>query len=147
MEIILLKDVDKVGKEGAVVRVKPGFARNFLLPRGLALPATASNTKSVEERARQTQKKRDRARRQAETVKQTLESRSVTLTLAMGEGDKAFGSITVHDIVEALAKDGLTVEKRAVQLAEPIKTLGTFDVPVRVHPEVTATLKVLIVKA
>ena len=147
MEIILLKDVDKVGKEGAVVRVKPGFARNFLLPRGLALPATASNTKSVEERARQTQKKRDRARRQAETVKQTLESRSVTLTLAMGEGDKAFGSITVNDIVEALAKDGLTVEKRAVQLAEPIKTLGTFDVPVRVHPEVTATLKVSIVKA
>lgn len=147
MDVILLRDVNKIGKEGAVVNVKPGFARNFLMPRGLALPATPQHTRAVEERQRQAQGKRDRVRKQAEALKQTIESKSLTLTLALGEGEKAFGSVTIHDIVEALAADGLTIDKHAVQLAEPIKALGTYEVPVRLHSEVTATLKVSVAKA
>ena len=146
MEIILLQDVPKVGKEGATVKVKPGFARNFLMPRGLALPATPEHARAAEERQRRAQGQRDRIRKQADALRQTLESTSLTLTLALGEGDKAFGSVTVHDIIDALAKAGLTIEKHAVGLAEPIKALGMYDVPVRLHPEVTATLKVWIVK-
>jgi len=147
MDVILLKDIEKVGKEGAVVHVKPGFARNFLVPRGLALPATPAHLKSAEERQRQAQHKRKRASRQAEALKARLEGTSLTLKLALGEGEKAFGSVTVQDIVAALAQQGISVEKHAVQLAEPIKALGIYEVPVRVQPEMTATLKVWVVKA
>ena len=147
MDIVLLKDVDRLGKEGAVVRVKPGFARNFLMPRGLALPATPEHTRAAEERQRRAQGKRDRIRKQADALRQTLESTSLTLKLTLGEGEKAFGSVTSHDILDALAKDGLTIEKHAVGLTEPIKALGMYDVPIRLHPEVTAILKVCIVKA
>ena len=147
MDMILLKNVEKIGKEGAVVRVKPGFARNYLVPHGLALPATPAHLKSAEERQRQAQHKRRRAQQEAEALKARLEAKSLTLKLAVGEGEKAFGSITVHDIVTALAQQGIAVEKHAVQLAEPIKSLGIYEVPVRVQPETTATLKVWVVKA
>ena len=147
MDVILLSDVQRLGKQGAVVKVKPGFGRNFLIPHGLALLATAEHLHTVQERARQAQGKAQRQRTQAETLKQKLEAHALTLKLTLGEGGAAFGSISVHDIAEALAQEKLPVEKAMIKLEEPIKSLGIYDVPVRLHTDVTATLKVWVVKA
>ena len=147
MNVLLLKDVGTVGKEGAVVEVKPGFARNYLLPRGLAVPATPAQLRIVEERARSASRKAHRQRQEAERIKQKLQSLSLTLKLTLGEGDQPFGSVTAHDLVEALAQQGLAIEKHAIGLEAPIKALGIYECPVRLHHEVTATLKVWIVKA
>ena len=147
MDVLLLKDVERLGKEGAVVRVKPGYARNFLVPRGLALSATTQNLRAVEEQKRLAGVRAARRRKQAEQLKQTLETLSLTLKLSVGEQDTPFGSISVIDILQALSQEQITVEKPMIQLAEPIKALGIYDVPIRVHPEVTATLKVWVVKA
>jgi large subunit ribosomal protein L9 len=147
MDVILLKDMERLGKEGTVVGVKPGFARNYLLPQGLALLASPNAMKAVEERTRQAQAKLARIRKQADQLKRKIEGRSLTLKLTLGEGDRPFGSITAHDIVQALAQEGLAVEKHAVGLEEPIKVLGIYEIPVRVHPEATATLKLWVVKA
>ncbi len=147
MDVILLKDVEKLGGQGTVVRVKPGFARNYLVPRGLAVAATAQQLAAAESAKRQRLQKAVRAEAEAQTVKRQLEARSLTLKLSVGAEDKPFGSVTIHDIVEALAHEHITVEKHAIHLEQPIKTLGIYDVPVRLHPNVTATLKVWVVKA
>lgn len=147
MDVILLKNVEKLGAEGSVVPVKPGFARNYLLPRGLALPADPVHLRVLEHRKRQAQLKQERVRKQAQQLKQKLESRSLTLKLTLGERDTAFGAITTQDIQEALVQAGIPVEKHGIQLEQPIKTLGIYEVPVRLHPEVTATLKLWVVKA
>ena len=147
MDVILLKSVEKLGAEGAVVRVRPGYARNFLVPSGLAVPATPQQLKVVEETKRQQQRKTQRQLAESDSLKQKIESRSLTLKLTVGEGDKPFGSVTAHDLAEALAKEGLPIEKHAIHLEEPIKALGVYQVPVKVHPSVTATLNVSVVKA
>ena len=147
MDVILLSDVERLGKQGAVVKVKPGFGRNFLIPRGLAQAATPAHVRVVQERARQAQGKAQRLRKQAEALKQKLEAHSLTLKLTLGEGGSAFGSISVHDLAQALAQDHLAVDKAMIKLEEPIKSLGIYDVPIRLHPEVAATLKVWVVKA
>ncbi len=147
MDVILLQDVERIGKEGAVIHVKPGFARNYLFPRRLAALASENTLKAVEERKRQTARKAARVQDQAESLKRKLENRSLTLKLTVGEDDKAFGSVTAHEIAHALQQDGVAVEKSMLQLDEPIKTLGIYEVPVRLHPSVTATLKVWVVKA
>ena len=147
MDVVLLQDVEQLGTQGTVVHVKPGFARNYLLPRGLAAPATPQRLKATEETKRQRQQKGARLKDEAEALKRKLESRPVTLKLNVGEDGKAFGSVTAHDVVEALKRDGLDVDKHAVHLDQPIKTLGVFDVPVRVQSDVTATVKLLVVKA
>jgi large subunit ribosomal protein L9 len=142
-----LSNVERLGKPGAVVKVKPGFGRNFLIPRGLALPATPAHMRDVEERARQAQGKAQRLRKQAESLKQKLEARSLTLKLTLGEGGAAFGSISVHDLAEALAQDKRPVDRAMIKLEEPIKSLGIYEVPIRLHADVTAALKVWVVKA
>ena len=147
MDVILLKDVEKLGAEGAIVHVKPGFARNYLVPTGLAVPATPDQMRSIESAKQQRAKKAQREQGQAEALKRRLEAHSLTLTLTLGADDQPFGSITVHDIAEALASLGLPVEKHAIGLETPIKGLGVAEVPVRLHPAVTATLKVSVVKA
>ena len=147
MDVVLLKDVEKLGTAGAVVRVKSGFARNYLLPGGLAAPATPQQLKVVEAMRQQRQKQSDRALAEATALKQRLESKTLTFTLALGEGDKPFGSVTAHDVAEALAREGMTVEKHAIQLAEPLKALGNHAISVRVHADVTATVKLQVVKA
>ena len=146
MDVILLKPVDPLGLEGAVVKVKPGYARNYLLPQGLAVPATAQQLKAAEARQRQQQQKTERIKAQAETLKRKLEGRSLTLKLSLGEGDKPFGAITTHEVLDALTREGFELEKHAVHLEEPIKSLGVFELPVRLHPEVTAILKLWVVK-
>ncbi len=147
MDVLLLKDMEPLGKEGAVVHVTPGFARNHLLPRGLAVPATPAQMRAVEARAHQASRKAQQQRQEAERLKQKLQTLSLTMTLTLGEGDKPFGSVTAHDVVDALAQHGVAVEKHALGLEEPIKALGIYELPVRLHPEVTATLKVWVVKA
>ena len=147
MEIILLKDVQRLGKQGATVRVKSGFARNYLVPQGLAIRATDTNRRLADEIKRQAASKTARARKQADALKQQIEKSAVTLKLTVGEGDTPFGSVTAHDLVEALEQKGLKIEKSAIHLDEPIKTLGAHEVPIRLQADVTATLKVKIVKA
>jgi len=147
MDVILLKAVEKLGTEGAVVHVKPGYARNYLVPRGLAVLASPEQLKTVETIRQQRARKSQRVKAGADALKQKLESRSLTLKLSVGADDKPFGSVTTHDIAEALQHEGIMIEKHAVRLDEPIKTLGVYEVPVRIHAEVTATLKVWVVKA
>jgi large subunit ribosomal protein L9 len=147
MDVILLKDVEKVGTAGSVVHVKPGFARNYLCPAGLAVPATPQQLKMAEAATRRRLQGAQKLQEEAEAMKQRLEGRSLTLKLTLGEDDKPFGSVTAHDLVEALSAEGLSVEKHAIQLEHPLKALGVFDVPVRLHPSVAAILKVWIVKA
>ena len=147
MDVILLKDVEKLGPAGTVVHVKPGFARNYLVPCGLAVLASPQQLKVVEATVRQRQEQARRIQADAETLKQKLEARSLTLTLTLGADHKPFGAITSHAVVEALAQEGLAVAKHAVHLEEPIKALGVFDIPIRLHPNVTATLKLQIVNA
>jgi len=146
MDVILLRAVDTLGTEGAVVHVKPGYARNYLLPQGLAVAATATQMKALETRQRQQQEKVQRIKAQAETLKRTLEGRSLTLKLSLGEDEKPFGAITTHEVMDALAREGFELEKHALHLDQPIKSLGIFELPVHLHPEVTATLKLWVVK-
>ena len=147
MDVILLKDIDKLGTEGSIVRVRPGYARNFLVPSGLAVPVTPAQLKVVEEVTRQRQRKTARVLAQATALKQQIEGCSLTVTLTVGEGGTPFGSVTAHDLVEALAREGVQVEKHTIRLEEPIKALGVYQVPVTVPPNVTAILKVSVVKA
>ena len=147
MDVILLQDVEKLGSQGSIVPVKPGFARNFLVPQGLAVEATSAQVKTIEEVARQRRRKLQRAEAESQLLKQRLEKHSLSFTLTLGEDDKAFGSVTAHDVLEALGRDGFTVEKHAIHLPQPIKALGTFEVPVKLHANITAVLKVRVVKA
>jgi large subunit ribosomal protein L9 len=147
MDVVLLKDVEKLGAEGAVVKVKPGFARNYLLPRGLAVRASAERVQQVEAAQRRRQEQGQRARAGAEALRTQIEGRAIRLTLNVGDDGHPFGSVSVHDLIEALAREGFTVEKHQIQLEQPIKTLGVFDVAVRLHPDVTATVKVSVAKA
>jgi len=145
--VVLLKAVEPLGPEGTVVQVKPGYARNYLIPRGLAAPATPQQLKLVEAARRQRLQKEERERAQTEALKRKLEGHSLTLKLTVGTDDEPFGSITTHDLAEALAQEGLQVAKHAIHLEQPIKTLGVYEIPVRLLADVTATLKVWVVKA
>ena len=147
MDVILLKDVEKLGTAGTVVHVKPGFARNYLLPTGLAVPATAAHLKAVEAATRQRLQTAERAQAEAETLTRKLEGRSLTLQLTLGQDGKPFGSVTVHDVAEALRSEGFTIEKSDIHLEQPIKTLGVYEIPVRVSGQLTATVKLWVVKA
>lgn len=146
MDVLLLTDVVKVGAQGTVVHVTPGFARNYLLPQGLAVLATARELSAAHERQRQQQDKAQRIKAQAEQVKQTLEGRSLTLKLSLGQDDKPFGAITAHEILNALRREGFELQKHALHLDQPIKSLGIFELPVHLHSDVTATLKLWVVK-
>lgn len=146
MEIILKQDVDKLGKAGMVVKVKDGFARNFLIPNDLAIPSTPANLKKLEQERQRKIYQLEKAKRQAEEFKKSLEGLSLTIPVLTQEDDKLYGSITASDIVSALKDEGFTLDKNAIILHEPIKSLGIFEVPLKLHPEVLAKIKVWIVK-
>lgn len=145
MEVILREDVKSLGKAGALVRVKPGYARNFLLPQGLAYEATAGNKKRIEaeSRARLARAAQDRAEADAQAAK--LGAVALTIAAKAGEGDRLFGSITAQDIADRLAQAGHAVDKRRIELDHPIKQLGEHTVAVRLHPEVHAAVRVTVV--
>jgi len=146
MEVILNKDVDKIGRAGSVVKVKEGFARNFLFPHNLAKPATPASLKKLEEEKLIRSAQFAKLKEESELIKQRLSVLSLTISaLTQGE-EKLYGSIHTHDIAEALKAEGFLLEKSAIDLAEPIKTLGSYEVPVKLHPEVIAIVKLLVVK-
>lgn len=147
ISVVLQKDVENVGNGGEVVRVKPGFARNYLIPRGLAMPATVGNLAQVEELKRQAEARAAELLKEANELKAKLEATSAKLERSVGEESKMYGSVTAKDIEEAYKALGLTIDRRKVTIAEPIKSLGLFDVKVRLHHAVEASLRVEVVKA
>ena len=146
MKIILLEDVSKVGRRGEVRDVSDGYARNFLIPKKLALGATAGNLKNLEHIKKQANAKADRAKADAEAMRAQIEGLAYEERRQASEEGKLFGSVTSQDLVDFLGKHGVKVERRRVQLDEPIKTLGDTSVPVRLHAEVTAQLRVSVVR-
>jgi len=146
MKIILQENVDNLGTRGAVVEVAAGYARNYLLPRKMALPATAGNLKALERMRSKFAQKEAVERDAAQQMAQTIAALSVTIKRKSGENDQLFGSVTAADIAEAIAAQGHTVDKRRVLLSEPLKTLGERDVTVRLHHDVSATIKVTVAK-
>jgi len=146
MDVILRQDVDKVGRTGELVSVKDGYARNFLLPRGLAYAATEGNRRRLEAEQAQKGKKQAAETAAARAVGAKLEAVSLTFTMKAGEGDKLFGSVTASDVAEKLAAEGHAVDKRQIELDEPIKALGVYKVPVRLHHDVKPEVRVWVVK-
>jgi len=144
--VILQENVENLGLPGDVVRVKDGYARNFLIPRKLARIADETNVRQFEHQKRLTQDRLNRLIADAKTLAQKIESVSCTISRKAGEEDKLFGSVTNIDIHEALVKEGITIDRHTIQLAEPIKILGVFTVPVKIQKGVTANLKLWIVK-
>lgn len=145
IEVILREDVKSLGRAGEMVRVKPGYARNYLLPQGLAYEATEGNKKRIaaETRARGVRLQAEKV--DAEKTAAALGAVAVTLTGKAGEEGKLFGSITAQDIADALGRAGHAVDRRRIELEHPIKTLGEHTVAVRVHPEVHAQVRVSVV--
>ncbi|HEX4074955.1 MAG TPA: 50S ribosomal protein L9 [Candidatus Acidoferrales bacterium] len=146
MQIILQEDVEKLGNRGEVVEVAEGYARNFLLPRKLALEASAGNMKRLEKMRTAFAKKEAVEKGDAQKLAEMLAAVSLQLTRKSGESDQLFGSVTNADISEALAAQGYTIDKRKITLADPIKTIGEFEIPVKLHREVTATVKLAVKK-
>jgi large subunit ribosomal protein L9 len=145
IEVILREDIKTLGRAGEMVRVKPGYARNYLLPQGLAYEATEGNRKRIAAETRVRTARNQAERTEAERVAGTLSGVTLTLTGKAGEEGKLFGSITPQDIADALGRQGHTVDRRRIELEHPIKTTGTHTVSVRLHPEVHAELSVSVV--
>jgi len=141
MQVILRDDVPNLGRPGDVVKVRPGYARNFLLPRNLAVEANPKNLRAFEHQKRLALLRREAKRNEALKVKDRLEQVTIELTARAGEGGKLFGSVTNIDIERALGGQGINLDRRRILLAEPIKELGEFVVPVRVDADVEANLK------
>jgi len=144
MQLILQEDVEKLGHRGQIVEVAEGYARNYLLPRKLAMPVSKGNLKQVEQVKRALAKREATEREGAEKQAELLGSVVVELARKAGENDQMFGSVTAADISESLAAQGYTVDKRKLQLEQPIKTLGEYQVPAKLHREVTASIKVVV---
>lgn len=146
IRVVLQDDVEHLGSSGDVVKVRRGYARNFLIPRGLAVPATASSLARVEELKRVAAARAEKAREEAKTIADKLETEAVKLVRAVGEDNKMFGSVTARDIEEAFAEKGIELDRKKIQLSEPIKALGLAEVPIKLHSDVTATLRVEVIK-
>ena len=146
MEVILREDIEKLGSRGQVVKVAPGYARNFLLPKRLAVAATEANKKIVEQERQSHLRKEAKLKGEAEDLAKLVNGVSVTITQKAGENDQLFGSVTAKDVADALAAKNFTIDRRKVHLDEPIKQLGEFKVPVRLHKDVTAEVNVVVAK-
>ncbi|MBK9169455.1 MAG: 50S ribosomal protein L9 [Bryobacterales bacterium] len=146
MEVILREDIEKLGSRGQVVKVAPGYARNYLLPKRLAFEATESNKKIVEQERQAYLRRETKAQGEAEDLSKLLTGVTVTIAQKAGENDQLFGSVTAKDIAEALERQNFTIDRRKIELDQPIKQLGEFAVPVKLHRAVTADLKVVVVK-
>lgn len=147
MKVILREDVQGVGAMGDVLEVAAGHARNYLLPRNKAVEATGRNLKAVEHAKRVIAEQAKKERGEIEAYAKTVSAAAVTITVQVGKDDKLFGSVTTKDIAEALATQGIEVDKRKIHLDHPIKDLGTRSVAVKLHAQVTATVRVTVVKA
>ncbi|HLH37524.1 MAG TPA: 50S ribosomal protein L9 [Bryobacteraceae bacterium] len=146
MEVILREDIEKLGSRGQVVKVAPGFARNFLLPRRLAVAATDANKKIVEQERQAHLRKEAKLQADASDLARLMGSVELTIRQKAGENDQLFGSVTANDIAVALEKLGYSIDRKKVHLEEPIKTLGDFTVSIRLHKEVSVDLPVHVVR-
>jgi large subunit ribosomal protein L9 len=146
MKVVLVKGVDRLGKAGEVVSVKDGYARNYLLPQGLAQPATSGGMARFEQEKKVDAQREVRRSREAEELANRLALVSVTSAVQAGEDDRLFGSVTAQDIADLLTKEGFEIDKRKILLEEPIKALGVYTVPIKLHKDVTADVKVWVVR-
>jgi large subunit ribosomal protein L9 len=147
MDIILLKDYDGLGESGDVVDVKPGFARNKLIPEGIALRASKRNMAIAEERKMVTKNRQKREEASNEAILKKLSKTEITIEAQVGDEDKMFGSVTALDIHKSLEEKGVIVDRNTILLDEPIKALGIYHVPVRVAPELTGDIKIYVIKS
>jgi len=146
MKVLLLDNIENIGKRGEVKEVKNGLARNFLLPKKLALRATEHNIRTWESRLNSLKLKDAKIVEDAQAIADTLNAVAVSIAVKAGEEDKLFGSVTTQHIADSLKEKGFEIDRKTILLSEPIKTLGSFDVPIKLHPEVTAQIKVDVVK-
>lgn len=146
LEVVLTQDDLKLGKRGEVVKVSPGYAHNFLLPNLKAKLATPSNLKSFKEENERQSKEALNRRATAEALAKKIDTASVTIEVLVGDGEKLYGAITSQDIQQALSHQGVLVDKKDIHLESPIKQLGTYEVAVKLYPEVAAKLKLWVIK-
>jgi len=146
MEVILHKDVEKIGKAGSVAKVKDGFARNFLFPNKLAVPKTRANLKQLEAQKQQKSAELAKAKCEAEALKEKLSGVSITIPVLTQDDEQIYGSINSQDIANALKEEGFEIDKNLVAIDSPIKALGIYEVPVKLHPDVSVKVKIWVVK-
>ncbi len=146
MKIILREDYENLGSAGEIVQVKPGYARNYLIPKKIAYPASPNYLKILEEEKKQKQQRSLKEKKVAEELAKKFENASVTISVSVGEEDKMFGSVTSQDIAASLKEQGFEIDRRKIQLEEPIKELGIYSVPIKLHTDVVAQIKVWVVK-
>jgi len=146
MEVILREDIDNLGSRGEVVKVAPGYARNFLLPKRLAVAATESNKKIVEQERQAHLRKEAKVKGEAEDLAKIMTGTTVRIMQKAGENDQLFGSVTSKDIADGLTAQNFNIDRRKIQLEEPIKQLGEFKVPVRLYKDVVVELTVIVAK-
>ena len=147
MDVILLKDVNSLGTAGDIVKVKPGYARNFLVPHGIALRASKQNLAIAEERKRVVRNRAGRAQKVYIDLSNSLTKAELTIEVQVGEEERMFGSVTSQDIHQALLDKGISVDRHTIQLEEPIKALGVYNVPVKVTPDLIPELKLYVIKS
>jgi len=147
MKVILTKDIEGLGKVGEVVKVKDGHGRNFLIPKGLAKVAISSNLKVIEEEKKKLLRLKEKEKEKARELAEKISKVSCTISAQAGQDDKLFGTVTTEAIAKVCEGEGIKIDKRDIRLDEPIKKLGVYQAAVKVHPGVTATLKVWVVKA
>lgn len=146
MKVILKEDIPKLGTMGETVQVAPGYGRNYLIPQGKAVLATSKNFKELEHQRQLILRKAELIRKDAESFAEKFRGLTLTLARKVGEEDKIYGSVSVSDISQALEEAGVEIERKLIKLDEPIKSLGEFQVPVKVHADVTAEITVQVVK-
>ena len=146
MELILTENVEKVGRKGDVVRVRDGFARNFLIPRSLAVPSTRANQEFVAEQRVRAEKRREKERTEAQKMAEKVSKVKLTIEAAAGEKEKLFGSVTAEDISEALQKQGHSFDKKHIHLKDAIRALGTYSVAIEIYPQIKANISVEVTK-
>ena len=147
MDVILLIDYNSLGKAGDVVKVKPGFARNMLIPKGIALRASSRNLAVAKQQRQITEMRIERERSQFEQLAKKISNMEITIEAQVGDEDKMFGSITNQDIQKSLKDKGIDVERSAIVLDEPIKSLGIYHVNIKISPEVNGDVKIYVIKA
>jgi large subunit ribosomal protein L9 len=147
MKVILIENVPSLGKVGEIAQVAPGYARNFLIPKKLAIEATAANLQLLERQREAFIHKAQKDKKMAETMAARIENLTCTLAHKAGESEKLFGSITTKDLQEFLAQQGISIDRRKILLPHPIKSLGSYTIPVKLHSEVVANLKVNVIAA
>jgi len=144
MRIILRQDVDELGLEGDIVDVTKGYGRNYLIPKGMGLEANPQNIKTLELQSKKIEVRRVKAREAAEKIKQKVEGTVLTFSQKSGEEGKLYGSVTSMDIASGLEKQDIVIDRRKILLEKPIKSLGEFEVPVKIYPEITALIRVVV---